>query len=387
MKKLLLSLLFLNLFCLQSYLIRFKIGPYPSNLQEILIILNLVPFLFLVLKKEIQIKTPKILLSFLILFFTSSIIVQIYDTEFFFRYWKFFIFASTLIIIFSNTLKSESEKEKGIEILSLGAICFGILSLILNLIGINNTFDSRLIGPLDSAVYLAVYISPLLIFNFSKFLKTLKQPYFKNKYANYTILLAILLVLTKSMGAIIGVSAVSSIIMYKKFRQKLYNNKIKKTIIILLFLILSSSVYYTKILPTLQTTWSSLDERNEIYMTSNYILKTPKNAILGLGIGQFQYHYEKNVETAINNKALNYKVLQPHNIYLLFIFNFGILGAFFLTGLIFYTLRTIFREDKINFKLIASLAVCYFFIHGIMDTPFMKNDLLFLFLLFLEEEF
>lgn len=387
MRKILEYLLIFNLIFLQSYLIRFKIVFYPTNLQEILIAITYIPFLILIFQKKIKIKIPKIAISFFILFISASILVPIYDKEFFFRYWKFLIFATALIFLFINTFQKNTEKEKAITFLSIGASIFGVFSIIYNLSGFNNTFDYRLIGPLDSAVYLAVYTAPLFIFNIVKFTETLKKPYYKNKYGILSLILGIVLLLTKSMGAIVAVSAVVFIFLIKKFGKNLFNSKLKKAILAIFFICLSSVVFYTKILPTIQTTWSSLDERNEIYITAKYILKEPKNAILGVGLGQFQYHYAENVEKAINNKALDKNVLQPHNIYLLFIFNFGILGAFFLTALIFYTIRSIFYEKTSSYKLIMALLISYFLIHGILDTPFIKNDLFFLFLLFLEEEF
>lgn len=386
MKKILRTLLFINLFFLQSYLIRFKIGEFPTNLQEILIGINLIPLFVLIIKKEIQLKFPKILAIFLVLFITGSLSAQIYDLRFFLSYWKFLIFASALIFIFIHTLHTEKEKDEGLKYYSLGVIAFGIFSIIYNLSGKNVTFDHRLIGPLDSAVYLGVYIVPALIFNFTKFVNTLKKPYFKNKYLLYSILLGLLLLLTKSMGAITAMSAVSFIFLLKKFGKKLFDTKLKILTLSILFIALSSVVFYTKILPTINTTWSSLDERNEIYITSRYLLKEPKNFIFGLGPAQFQYHYENNVEKAINNKALDYKVLQPHNIFFLFIFNYGILGLLTLFVLIFYTTSTVIRSKANSFKLVSAIIVSYFFIHGLLDTPFMKNDLLFLFLLFLEEE-
>ncbi|MDX9970889.1 MAG: O-antigen ligase family protein [Candidatus Gracilibacteria bacterium] len=386
MKKTLRSLLFINLFFLQSYLIRFNIGGFPTNLQEILIGLNFIPLFVLIVKKEIKLKFPKILAIFLVLFITGSLSAQIYDLRFFLSYWKFFIFASTLIFIFIHTLQTEQQKEEGLKYYTYGVIAFGLFSIIFNLSGHNVTFDHRLTGPLDSAVYLGVYIVPALLFNFTKFINTLKKPYFKNRYLIFTILLGILLLLTKSMGAITAASAVSFIFLLKKFGKKLFDSKLKILILSILFIALSSVVFYTKILPTINTTWSSLDERNEIYITSKYLLKESKNFIFGLGPAQFQYHYENNVEKAINNKALDYKVLQPHNIFFLFIFNYGILGLSTLFVLIFYTAKTIIRNKADSFKLVSGIIVCYFFIHGLLDTPFMKNDLLFLFLLFLEEE-
>ncbi len=344
MKKILKTLLFINLFFLQSYLIRFKIGGFPTNLQEILIGINLLPLFILILKKEIHLKFPKILTIFLILFITGSLSATIFDLKFFLSYWKFFIFASALVFIFIHTLENEEEKEEGLKYYSLGVIAFGIFSIIYNLSGKNVTFDHRLTGPLESAIFLAVYTTPALIFNFTKYINTLKKTYFKNKYLIITILLSIILILTKSMGAIIAIFGVAFIFLLKKYGRRIFDTKIKIAVLSILIIALSSVVFYTKILPTLNTTWSSLDERNEILMTSKLLLKEPRNIIFGLGLGQFQHHYEQNVEQAINNKPLSMEVPHPHNLLLSLLFNFGITGL--IAGIAFFIYSTYLLINK-----------------------------------------
>ncbi|MEK7547989.1 MAG: hypothetical protein AAB540_03785, partial [Patescibacteria group bacterium] len=49
--------LLLNLFFLQAYLIRFEIGGYPTNLQEILIGLQFFIFLYAIIKGKIFFET------------------------------------------------------------------------------------------------------------------------------------------------------------------------------------------------------------------------------------------------------------------------------------------------------------------------------------------
>ena len=103
-------------------------------------------------------------------------------------------------------------------------------------------------------------------------------------------------------------------------------------------------------------------------------MSEPKNLLLGLGFGQFQTQYATHVKDIIGHEPLDYIVLQPHNIFLLFIFNFGILGLAFL---ILTILKTLKLKDVFSFILL------YFLIHGLIDTPFFKNDLLFIFVLLL----
>ncbi len=372
MKKLNKYLLLFNLFFLQSYLIRFDIGGYPSNLQEILIGLQIICFLpFLKFK---NIKKYWLINSLIALSLFSIIINSYIDFTDLARHIKFLFFGSVLAFIFLETFKTNKEREKGLKTLGLGAITFGIFSLIYNLLGYNIAHDLRLLGPLDAAVYIAYYLSPFFIY-FS-----IKS--FKNKEnLKYAIALALLIIATKSMGAI-GANFIILILYF--FKQS--NFKISKThkiAVVALSIIVLGTIFYSKILPTLQTEYSSLDERGEIWITSIEFLKDPSSALTGLGYGQFQAHYFENVKEILGKEPLDYYVLQPHNIFLLFCFHYGILGLALILFCIWKTLKIIHKNPQ---NILAFIAL-YFFIHGLIDTPIFKNDLLFLFILILELTF
>lgn len=371
------TLLFLTLFFLQAYLIRFKIGPYPSNLQEIMIgtltvltLLSYKPSLKRIFKEHYLI----IIIG--ILAISSTLTVQIFSTIDLIRYWKFLIFGALLVYAFFENLRSSQDREKGLYVLGLGACAFGVLSIAYNLFEASG--DSRLVGPLDAAVYLAYYLTPFLIYFFIKVIEKKDAPPLV-----LLIFLAFLVFATKSMGAIAGSFIIIAIYLFKKYGKSFLNSYVKKIIFSLVFLILIGAIFYTKILPTINTTWSSIDERQEIWMTAGHLLKEPTTFIYGTGFGQFQYQYENNVVEAINNNPLDFYVLQPHNIFLFFWLNFGILGLAFFLYLIYLSLHTLIKSRKIDLPLISTLILLYFFTHGMLDTPFFKNDLIFLFLLFM----
>lgn len=374
-------LLLLNLFFLQSYLIRFSIGPYPSNLQEVLIALQVAIFIASKIETKTLLQTIKnigqhwIILSFIAMTALSLATVATPSTIDMIRHTKFLVFALTLSFIFIETLKSKEDSEKGLKTLGLGAAAFGIFSVIYNLAGINTAYDLRLLGPLDAAVYLGYYMAPFFIF-FS--LKFIEKP--KNKEnLIFAIILALLIIATRSMGAIGGTFIVILLYLFKKHRKEILKTRIRKQLIALSIITLLVVIFYSKVLPTLKTEYSSLDERGEIWKTSIHLLQNPKNMLLGLGFGQFEEHYIANVDRVLGRKALDYYVIQPHNIFLLFIFHYGILGLFFIATCIYKTIKNIYKHENI-----ATFILLYFFIHGLIDTPFFKNDMLILFILFLE---
>lgn len=370
-------LIFINLFFLQSYLIRFQIGNYPTNLQEILIFLNAITFFILIIQEKRLLKTLKnlknhrIIISFALLTTISILTVPIISQTDFLRHLKFLFFALIFSFIFLQSLNKEQRKT-ALTIGAFGALSFGLFSLIYNFSGLNVAADHRLTGPLDAAVYLAFYLTPFFIFTSLEYLKNPKN--FRKIWL--PLLLGILILLTRSMGAIGGSFIILAFYVLKN--STLLNKKFFKTALIIATISIVALIFYTKILPTINTEYSSLDERGEIWKTSAYLIKD--HLFFGLGFGQFQEHYFQNVTTVLEREPLDYYVLQPHNIFLLFIFQYGILGLLLISMIIFKVGKNIFEQKNLTGSLIAA----YFILHGLIDTPFFKNDLLTLLIIFFE---
>ncbi len=384
------KLLFFNLFFLQIYLLRFQIGPLPTNMQEILIGLQGIAFLASIIQEKKAVKIIEnirkhwVIIGFGILTLISIFTVKIVERIDFIRHLKFTYLAIIFVFIFLETFKEKRERENAVKIMGFGAIAFGIFSIIFNLLGYNIAHDLRLLGPLDAAVYLAYYLVPFFIFFSIKFISKTKQ---KDNLI-FAIILGLLIIATRSMGAIGGSFLILTIFIVQRHRKTLLKGKIRKTALALAIITISVVIFYSKVLPTLKTDYSSLDERGEIWRTSMQLLKEPKHIVFGVGFGQFQQHYVENVEQALGQKPLDYFVLQPHNIFLLFIFHYGIFGLIFLLFLMYEITRNIIKTDsKTDIQIISSYIVLYFFIHGLIDTPFFKNDMLILLILFLEMGF
>lgn len=382
-------LLFLNIFFLESYLIRFKIFSYPTNLQEILIALTALLFFI----ESISSKTlfekiknfykHKIITVFVLLTAISILTVDPINSLDFIRHLKFFAFAIAFVYMFLETFKTTEEKASAIRIGGFGAICFGIFSVIYNLLGYNVAYDLRLLGPLDAAVYLAYYMTPFFIFFVIQFIQDTK----KKTNLISAVLLLILIFATRSAGAILASFLVISIYILKNSNIKILSLKATKIALTVIGIIVIVGVFYTKILPSFQTNYSSLNEREEIWKTSLYLAKEPSNLLFGLGQGQFQEYYLQNSDKVLGHKPLDYYVLQPHNIFFLFIFQYGVLGLLFALICIYRTLKkTLVSENSTGktSQLIFTFILLYFFLHGMIDTPFYKNDMLILFILFME---
>ncbi|MFA6305956.1 MAG: O-antigen ligase family protein [Candidatus Gracilibacteria bacterium] len=400
MKQLTKILLLVNLFFLQSYLIRFDFFSFNANLQIILIALAALSFFIhcilskTLLKKIKNIYNHKAITVFTLLTAISLLTVDPINSLDTVRYLIFFACAITFVYLFLETFETHEEKISAIKIGGFGAICFGIFSVIYNLLGYNVAYDLRLLGPLDAAVYLAYYMTPFFIFFVIQFIQHTNKnekskTFFDSQKVNLTsaILLLFLILATRSAGAILGSFLVISFYILRNSNIKILSLKATKIALATIGVIVFVGIFYTKILPSFQTNYSSLNERQEIWKTSLYLAKEPATMLFGLGVGQFQEYYLQTADKVLGHKPLDYYVLQPHNIFFLFIFQYGILGLLFVAICIYRALKKTLLSENSTEKtspLVFTFILLYFFLHGMIDTPFYKNDMLILFVLFME---
>jgi len=380
-------LILLNVFFLQSYIVRFDILAYHSNLQEVLICLLGLVFLVKILVEKKFWQTIKnlrkhwIITTFIILSVLSVLTTDTIEYTYFLRHIKFIFFGSVLAFIFLENFTEKSEQKKAINIMGLGAVAIGIFSLIYNILGYGVTQDLRLAGPFESAVILSYYLTPFFIYFSIEFFEN-----FKKKHNLFlAIILGLLIILTRSIGSIVGAFLVLIIYLLKKSDLGILKNRISKIALIIATILILASGVYIKILPAFETNNTSLGERGQIWKTSMYLLKEPTTIIWGLGLGQFEEYYRTKSVEALGKAPLDFNNPHPHNIFFLFIFEYGLLGLFFIIICIYRTIKILKKsDDTSDLKVVVGFMLLYFFLHGMIDSPFFKNDMTFLMILFME---
>lgn len=106
------------------------------------------------------------------------------------------------------------------------------------------------------------------------------------------------------------------------------------------------------------------------------------NPIIGIGPGNFQKYY-LDYQPRFSEPYLEWAVPQPHNIFLAFWLETGIIGLLGFLALLIWFFKYSFallksgRLDRDNFSLVAVLAaiMVYMVVHGLSDTTYWKNDL------------
>ncbi|MDO8499068.1 MAG: O-antigen ligase family protein [bacterium] len=111
--------------------------------------------------------------------------------------------------------------------------------------------------------------------------------------------------------------------------------------------------------------------------SQEFLTASPKNFVFGAGIRQFFRKVQKPHYDAEELERLIY----PHNIFLNFWTEIGLAGMLSFVGLFGFGLYAAAKKIKQN-RILGSVlvvALLVFFVHGLVDVPYFKNDLAFLF--------
>lgn len=370
------NLLLLVVFFAPLYLIRFSIFNIPTNFLEISILIAL--FFCLLFKsndaRKIRIeKKYLILITFIFLGMISS---ALYNQNLLrelgiIKGWFIFPLIFSLLLI-KNT-KNIQDANKILKVYFFSASIMSLLGLFF--IATNRfTFDGRLEIFYNSPNYLAMFLSPAVLIGFY-FLHS--KPVSKTLLITQIIIL-INLYFTYSYSAWIAI-LFSALLFFLITNKEIFCKKKIVIFSILIFLLAVSQINNQKI----QTIFnpenhSSLESRFAIWHSATKIIAD--NFWLGIGPGNFQ---EKYLEYQKYFPPYpEWAVPHPHNIFLAFWLQSGIIGLISFVLLLIFWLQAIFLipskkrstpEEKLGALLI--VIMLYFLLHGMTDTTYWKNDL------------
>jgi O-antigen ligase len=377
-------LIYFMVLIIPAYSIRFAVFGIPTNVLEILTLLILVLYLannkcsFFEFYKENKIYVWSILAIF------AGLVISVLTSG---DYWNgfgiikgWFVVPLIFAWVLYEQLKTSDNLEMTLKWLYAGISGVAVVSLVYYFFG-NLTYDGRLEAFYGSPNYLAMFIAPgifmgIYLINLQLKTKNL-QPNIIKLFFTVAGLLALFaaIYLTYSYAtwaAIILSLAVIVIIKNKKISRLTF---LVGLIIVLLIII---SQWNTEKLNNLRKyTRSPLESRIMIWQSAGKILAD--NPVLGIGPGNFQnkyLEYQKYFPL-----YLEWAVPQPHNLYLAFWLESGLAG---IIGFIVLIAKWLADTIKIASKQKSSLSflaailfgtMLYILIHGLVDTPYWKNDL------------
>ncbi|MBU4030744.1 O-antigen ligase family protein [Patescibacteria group bacterium] len=362
--------IYLVVFLIPTYIFSFKIWLIPTNLLEALVSVLFLAWFIGNFNKIPEISRSMFKSSFfppILLIFLGASISTIFSDDIITSagIWKsWFIVPLLFFVVVLNAIKNGKQVQKIISSLFFSGFWVSLIALFY-FFSHNLTYDGRLKAFYESPNHLAMYLSPILILSLYLYFVFDKKIIKFFLFAAHCSLLVVLY-LTYSYGAWIGlIASLFFLLATIKKQKKIFY------LIGIMFLIVASffafQINSQKFQGMIDFSYPSLSSRFVIWQSAWEIIKDqPFN---GIGPGLFQEYYLKYQVTL--EPYLEWAVPQPHNLFLAFWLQTGLLG---LLGFIWLLFR--FFRIKINSLAIILMAtmICVL-IHGLVDTTYWKNDL------------
>lgn len=366
------NLIYLTILALPTYLLRFNIVGFPTNVLDWLIFACVVIWILASYKKnDLQrdiLKFKPIIMAIGVIFIglVASILVAKNYTMGLGIIKSWFVLPILFLVVIRSVIKEDKLKNVFFAyylsafVVALISLCFFILGL--------KTYDMRLEGFFNSPNYLAMYLAPAFFIGYGLFAEASSKRKIFFGLSGSAIFLA--LYLTCSYSSWIAVVAVFLFLLAVKSRK---NMKRGSAVLFLFAILLLSQVEKNKFADLISGNGrSSISSRVMIWHSAEKILES--NWFLGIGAGNFQKEYLAYQKYF--PPYLEWAVPHPHNVYLAFWLYGGIFGLLGFLSLVYFWFYCLSKSQKNpNLKLIGLGIMGYILVHGLVDTTYFKNDL------------
>lgn len=378
------------------YIIRFNIFGIPTTLLEISIYgVFLIGVIKYFLKKSDISRTSHIRpFVFFLLFFLSAVISAFISPDLksslgALKSWFFDGLLVFLLIIFY--VKNKKDFSVIISGLSVGVFLVSIVGLWQYFTG--NVLPDRRITSLyiyDNVLipsgglsnFIALYIVPIILlqigFLFDTNIKNTFSVIFKFLLGFSVAVELFTLYLTHSYGGLLGFGVGLLILLIYIYKIRRFDSKADKKIIIgvvggiIIILLFFSQVGADKFQNLFKINGAtSTNARVQIWQTSWLMIKD--HPIAGIGLNNFEKVYREYVPKVVF-PPLEWLAPHSHNLYLSLWLEMGILGLasfLILVGIAIYKLA----KTRAILSVVILASIVSILVHGLVDTPILKNDL------------
>lgn len=360
------------LFFLPVYLLKIKFGWASFNLLEILVAALFLVWIFNKEKKYQMLNTKyKLPIALIFIGLILSVIANgnYHNSLGATKGW--FVFPILFAIIFFDALKKDERLLKKFLLASFSSgVAVSGVGVIYEFLGAL-TYDGRLKAFWDSPNQLAMFLAVPFLIGVYFFLQE-KEVKKKRLRALSAILIGLSLYFTFSYGAWLALSAALIIIIWLEYGKKKHKKYLAIFALLLIAFLAWASLNKYKSIANLGER-SSLASRVMIWQSAGLMIE--KHPLLGIGPGNFQEKYLEYQKYF--PPYLEWSAPQPHNIFLAFWLESGILG---LAGFV-WLMILFFRDNKKtiernrNFGILFLAIMTYILIHGLVDTTYWRNDL------------
>lgn len=326
------------------------------------------------------------------------------------------------ILMFLLLLLFIDDNEKVVtmtDIYTVSAVLLSLWGVFQLLSGVYVTPDARVSGPFDSANYLALYIGPAVTYVLIRLSHVMcpleelekhsfwKIPTLRNKVPmekpeTFLLMVALLvlvpvLVATKSYGAMIAVGValfLYFVLAVREFRLKIGKEGFPWKFfagIIVVIAIFAGITYNAD--PVKWNSVFAFDDRNsssvrlEVYQISGELIWD--NWFTGIGMGQYPAYYQLEARDILGHDPYEWNMLHPHNLFIAMWLNMGLLGLIAFVWILYLAVKRVWPviggfayreiEHGAKIRVVGMIMLIEILVHGLLDTPFFKNDLALLF--------
>ncbi|MEI7425404.1 MAG: O-antigen ligase family protein [Candidatus Moraniibacteriota bacterium] len=368
------NLIYLTIFALPTYLLRFNLGGLPVNMLDCLLFMSVLLGL-VIYRKKIQAKLffekNKLIFFSVSLIFLGLILSVLINKNYALSLGiiKSWFVLPVLFALIVRCLPGEAKFKNIFWAYYLSAFFVASISLVYYFSGFI-TYDLRLQGFYNSPNYLAMYLAPAIFVGYYLFseVKIKTKAKLLSLFFNLIILFALYLTYSYASWLAILIAFGFVLLLEKKLNWK-------KSLFVAFFalMLFFSQLENNKFFNLMNFNGrSSFSSRIMIWQSAEKIGKD--NWFLGIGIGNFQEKYlayQKYFPT-----YLEWDVPHPHNLYLAFWLYGGVFGLAGFLGLIYIWFSGIVKA-KINpsLRFMVLGIMFYILLHGLVDTTYFKNDL------------
>lgn len=408
------KLLVLSLLLLPLYTIRFRYGFFRTNIFEVTVILALFSYVW-----QVRLHIVSQVYNF---FFKKHPVFLILGIVGLLGMWStqeitgslgvlkaYFMIPLIFVFLVDRVFFARNRGEVPIWALLLSAATVSFISGVQFLLGL----PEQIVRPTafftigtDPAVtqggfanYVAMYLTPIFFLAGVLLPSSYRTKHFK-RWLSLVLMTLGGIILTQSFTAYITIVTLSVLVTFWVGMHAIKWHRITLQRVPLYFMgligVIVASVpfvFFITRLPKFQNlfdpfTRNSLSARIQIWHAAWEIIK--QNPITGIGLADFQRVYAQVIPN-LYFPPLEWLVPEPHNVFLAFWIHTGIIGL----GIFIWILIRHFRDLSIILKKISQpqaviffVAFLSFYVQGLLDTTFWKNDLAVLFmvvLLYVEE--
>ncbi|MBU4284880.1 O-antigen ligase family protein [Patescibacteria group bacterium] len=353
--------IYLIIFCLPLYLIRLKVLGIPTTVLELMIYGLFALWLVNKGYKDIwtALKHEGLLVWGIVFLMVGVSMATIFswDLRVSAGIWKsWFIDALIFFFVVVSIIKKDDIKNI-FRALIYSGLAVSIISLVYLIQG-NFNYQGRLQGIYNSPNFLAMYLAPILIILVA------------NIYSRINIrlilflvflILAVTLFFTKSFGVLLGILAA----LVFGLAIHLYQKKKIKLALGIIFLAFAIIFIFGLVKIESLEGLKSFDARFVIWQTAWESFED--NPITGIGPGTFEDYFPPYPK---------WGVPQPHNVFLAFLLQTGIVGFVgFILILIWFFRPRADQPRAGRWQLLLMMIMIYILAHGLVDTTYWKNDL------------